>query len=210
MTAKRVRGMNAPAKRRYTVDPDFISPCDDSGLMHGRDWRDEDLAGWLLSEKLNGCRGYWDGRMLRSRAGYVIDIPAALRAELPQLALDGEIYAGPGRFYAAQAAATYGRFEPGVRFMVFDADVPGEYLQRQAILHAALGGTRKAVPIAYRLCHATADAFTWLRQIRAAGGEGVIARHPANVYAAGRTAQILKLTCSSTDPADPGSGAAYA
>jgi DNA ligase-1 len=190
--------MIAPAKRRYTVDPDFISPCDTTRLMHGRDWRGEDLVGWLLSEKLNGCRGYWDGRVLRSRAGYVIDIPAALRAELPPIALDGEIYAGPGRFNAAQAAATYGRFEPGVRFMVFDADVPGEYLQRQAILHAALDGTTHAVPIGYRCCQATVDAFTWLRQIRAAGGEGVMACHPANVYAAGRTTQVLKLTREAT------------
>lgn len=167
----------------------------DAKMMHGRDWRGEDLAGWFMSEKLHGCRAYWDGAVLWSRGDLAIEIPAGWRAELPAaVALDGEIYAGIGRFNTAQAATVYGRFAAGVHFMVFDADAPGGFLQRQALVRAALKGARHVAPIGHRHCPATADALRWLRRIRALGGEGVMASHPANVYAAGRTRQILKLT----------------
>lgn len=167
----------------------------DAKMMHGRDWRGEDLAGWILSEKLHGCRAYWDGAVLWSRGGCAIDAPAAWRAELPAgIALDVEVYAGVGRFNAAQAATVYGRFTDGVRLLVFDADLPGEFPQRLAALHAALEGARHVLPVACRPARATACALTWLRRIRAAGGEGVMARHPQNVYAPGRTDQLLKLT----------------
>jgi DNA ligase-1 len=164
-------------------------------MMHGQDWRGEDLAGWFMSEKLHGCRAYWDGAALWSRGDIAIEIPAAWRAELPaSVTLDCEMYAGVGRFNAAQAAIVYGRFSPDVRLMVFDADVPGEYLQRQARIRNVLKGAVHAAPVEYRCCHSTADALTWLRRIRAAGGEGVMAINPVNAYAAGRTRQVLKLT----------------
>jgi len=170
-------------------------PYPPESMMHGRDWRGEDVAGWFMSEKLHGCRAYWDGAALWSRGGCAVQIPQAWRAQLPaHVALDGEIYAGIGRFMAAQAATVYGRFDAGIRFMVFDADVPGDFLRRQATVRAALAGAQQCAPIEYRCCHSTADALTWLRRIRAAGGEGVMTQHPENVYAAGRTGLILKLT----------------
>lgn len=164
-------------------------------MMHGRDWHGEDLAGWFLSEKLHGCRAYWDGAALWSRGGCVVDIPRAWRAELPAgIALDIEIYAGVGRFNAAQAATVYGRFMAGVLLMVFDADMPGEFPRRLAALRAAIAGARHVVPIGCRSASSTTDALTWLRRIRAAGGEGIMARHPGNVYAPGITGRLLKLT----------------
>src|SRR5689334_20394557 len=30
-------------------------------MQHGRPWRGEDVSGWFACEKLDGCRGYWDG-----------------------------------------------------------------------------------------------------------------------------------------------------
>ena len=51
----------------------------DVKMMHGRDWHGEDLAGWYLSEKLHGCRAYWDGAVLWSRGDLAIGIPAGPR-----------------------------------------------------------------------------------------------------------------------------------
>ncbi len=36
-----------------------------------------DISGWLVSEKLDGVRGYWDGRILMSKNGIPFHPPAA-------------------------------------------------------------------------------------------------------------------------------------
>lgn len=63
---------------------------DETGMMHGQDWRGEDLAGWYAAEKLDGCRAYWDGTTLWSRGGLAIKAPAEVLVGLPPgFALDG-------------------------------------------------------------------------------------------------------------------------
>jgi DNA ligase-1 len=167
---------------------------DESMMMHGGDWAGEDLAGWWISEKLHGCRAYWDGAgAMWTRNGNQVRIPAAWRAWLPAIELDGELWAGIGQFAAARLATQYGRFTPAVRFMVFDANLPGDFLDRQAALHSALVASPCAFKVAHARTPSTAAALDRLRAVRAHGGEGIIARHPGNVYAAGRTREILKL-----------------
>lgn len=167
---------------------------DESMMMHGGDWSGEDLAGWWISEKLHGCRAYWDGAgAMWTRDGNQVRIPAAWRAWLPAIELDGELYAGRGCFTTARLATQYGRFTPAVRFMVFDANLPGDFLDRQAALHAALVASPCAFRVSHKLVPSTAAALVQLTVVRALGGEGIIARDPRNVYAAGRSRQILKL-----------------
>lgn len=90
-------------------------------MMHGFDYNREDVAGWLMSEKLNGCRAYWDGTQMWSRGGRVIDIPGEMRSLLPAYALDGEIHAGRGGFETSRQAVQYGRWTPACEFSAFDA-----------------------------------------------------------------------------------------
>lgn len=52
-----------------------------------------DPAGWLASEKMDGCRAYWDGRQFWTRGGNVIMAPAWFTRGLPASHLDGEIWA---------------------------------------------------------------------------------------------------------------------
>jgi hypothetical protein len=86
-----------------------------------------DLADYLVSEKLDGVRAYWDGRRLVTRGGLVIQAPAWFTAGFPDVALDGELWMGRGRF--AALSGTVRRLEPdqdawrGVRYMLFD--LPG-------------------------------------------------------------------------------------
>ena len=57
-----------------------------------------DPTGWPVSEKLNGCRAYFDGSQFWTRGGNVIAAPDWFTAGLPGVPLDGEIWAGRGRF----------------------------------------------------------------------------------------------------------------
>ena len=39
-------------------------------LMLIEQYKDQDVTGWVMSEKLDGVRGFWDGKQLISRQGY--------------------------------------------------------------------------------------------------------------------------------------------
>ncbi len=86
-----------------------------------------DPTGYLVSEKYDGVRALWDGRVLRFRSGLVIAAPAAFVERLPAVLLDGELWLGRGRFEALSGlvrrqtsdAAAWGR----LRYLVFE--LPG-------------------------------------------------------------------------------------
>jgi len=166
---------------------------DDSNMMHGGDWHGEDLAGWLVGEKLHGCRVFWDGARLWTRGGCEVRIPQDWAEQLPRARLDGELWAGYGGFKTAMLATNYGRFTPAVRLMVFDVDAPGNFAERQETARRLVGGLDFAEVVAHAPCPSTAAAIERMRDVQAAGGEGLIARHPGNRYRPGRTGEILKL-----------------
>jgi len=166
---------------------------DDGQMMHGRDYAGEDLRGWWIGEKLNGVRAYWDGREMWTRGGNRVEISDAWRAQLPALQLDGELYAGVNKFNEAFAAAVYGRFSRVVRFHVFDAPGSGVFGDRIARAHEAIDQAICARAEVHFRAVSTRDAANYLQTVLVARGEGVIARHPENVYAPGRTGHVLKL-----------------
>ncbi len=59
-----------------------------------------DPAGYLVSEKLDGVRAVWDGKVLRFRSGRTIAAPAWFIAKLPETPLDGELWLARGQFDA--------------------------------------------------------------------------------------------------------------
>lgn len=94
-----------------------------------------DLDAYWVSEKYDGVRGYWDGEKLVTRSGTTIHPPAWFTARWPRGAMDGELWAGRGKFDAASATI---RQEPAddaawrrIRFMVFDLPGhPGTFNER--------------------------------------------------------------------------------
>ena len=60
-------------------------------LMHGSNWSGEDVAGWWLSEKLDGWRCVWSGTEFLSRQGETFAVPSWYRQGLPYQVLDGEL-----------------------------------------------------------------------------------------------------------------------
>ena len=61
------------------------------------------LADYWVSEKYDGVRGYWDGHTLRTRGGETVAARAWFTAGWPATPMDGELWAGRGRFAHAQS-----------------------------------------------------------------------------------------------------------
>ncbi len=157
-------------------------------------------AGYLVSEKYDGVRAVWDGRQLRFRSGLPVPAPAGFLQRLPAVPLDGELWLGRGQFEVTSGlvrrlAASDADWQ-GLRYMVFDMPwAEGGYARRHALLQALL--RQQADPVVQAVPQATVpDRAALLLRLDAvvqAGGEGLVLRHVDALYAAGRSAAMLKL-----------------
>jgi DNA ligase-1 len=166
----------------------------EANMMHGMDYNRQDVCGWLMSEKLNGCRAFWDGAIMWSRGGGVIVLPYAIRVGLPDVPLDGEIHAGRGGFEVARQGVQYGRWTPECQFSAFDAPAAaGDFRLRYGFIAHLLDPSGPVNFIKHLECQGILSAVELMRSIQADGGEGVVLRNPVNSYKPGRSADILKL-----------------
>ena len=158
------------------------------------------LDGYWISEKYDGVRGYWDGKQLWTRGGTLVMAPAWFTAPLPASPMDGELWAGRGRFELA--TSTVRSQTPNdaawreIRFMVFDLPAqPGEFDTRLAALRKLLPITSApwVVPVAQQRA-TTHDALqALLNKTVKLGGEGLMLHRGSAPYRGERNADLLKF-----------------
>ncbi|HQS57947.1 MAG: DNA ligase [Gallionellales bacterium 35-53-114] len=158
------------------------------------------LADYLVSEKLDGVRGYWDGEKLLTRGGEQIMAPAWFTAGWPKFPLDGELWVGRGQFAAAVSIVRKKTPDEAawrtLRFMVFDLPAhPGNFAERNEALKSLLAGLAlpwlRAVE-QFRVADRAGLHLAFERVIRK-GGEGLMLHRAASAYQAGRSDDLLKL-----------------
>ncbi len=159
-----------------------------------------DPAGYLVSEKYDGVRAFWDGRSLRSRSGLALAAPAWFSAALPAVPLDGELWLGRGRFEEVSAAVR--RHAPvdaewrRIRFMIFELPgAEGSFAQRATRIEALVrrAGDGALVAVAQAAVDGPAALQRRLKQVVREGGEGLVLHRADAAYVSGRSALLLKL-----------------
>jgi DNA ligase-1 len=175
------------------------SGADAPPLLLAHRWEQQDPTGWWMSEKLDGVRAYWDGKRFVSRLGNQYVAPAWFVEGLPDFPLDGELFAGRGRFQQAVSVAR--RMDAGeawraLSFVIFDAPaVDAGFEDRIAHLEAHF--TKRPFPLArvldHRPCKGHDDLAEELRRIEELGGEGLMLRRPGSRYEVGRSETLLKV-----------------
>ena len=158
------------------------------------------LADYWVSEKYDGVRGYWDGHTLRTRGGETVTAPAWFTAGWPNTSMDGELWAGRGRFSHAQSTVRQQQPDDAawreMRFMVFDLPAHGgTFDQRLRALNKLVESLDQpwvqAVP-QQRVASDAALQKLLLRTVRA-GGEGLMLHRGASMYRAGRSDDLIKV-----------------
>ena len=158
-----------------------------------------DVAGWLMSEKLDGVRGYWDGRRLLSKNGQVFFPPATFIRDLPPFPVEGEIWGGRGSFAQTLAIITQKTPHNGwleLQLAIFDVPkAPGGFSRRIAVAREwfATHPSAYAFVIPQIRVGDKEQLSRHLSQIEALGGEGLIVRQADAHYTAGRSCTILKV-----------------
>lgn len=158
------------------------------------------LADYLVSEKYDGVRGYWDGAQLLTRGGTVIQAPAWFTAGWPKQPLDGELWAGRGKF--SQAVSTVRQQMPEdaawreMRFMVFDLPAhPGTFAERNAALAEVVTLIHQhwVLKVEQFGVRRRAELQSRLDAVLRTGGEGLMLHRATSFYRAERNDDLLKL-----------------
>ncbi|MDB5850602.1 MAG: ligase [Rhodoferax sp.] len=158
------------------------------------------LAGYWVSEKYDGVRGFWDGHTLRTRGGEHVAAPAWFTAGWPAEAMDGELWAGHGAF--GQAVSTVRQQTPvdaawrGMRFMVFDLPAQGgTFDERIPALQQLLARLNIAwvVPVAQFRVASHTDLMNRMKATVRAGGEGLVLHRGASLYRGVRSDDLVKV-----------------
>ncbi len=170
-------------------------------LMLAKNWQAGLDAGvYLVSEKLDGVRAYWDGKVLRFKSGNPIAAPAWFIAALPKAALDGELWMGRHSF--DRLSGIVRRNVPvdtewrAVRYMVFDLPgAAGTFAERSTRLVALLESSTVdwlRPVVQFRLVDSAA-LQAQLKSTVANGGEGLMLHRAQANWQPGRSADLRKL-----------------
>ena len=158
-----------------------------------------EVNGWLMSEKLDGVRGYWDGKNLYSKNGNPLSPLPEFLDELPPFALEGELWGGRDSFEQTVSITRQQQPHTGwrqLKFAIFDVpQAPGGFTTRieKARRWFADHPTKYAFVIPQTKVRDRDHLLGELARIEAAGGEGLIVRNPDALYSAGRSTEILKV-----------------
>jgi DNA ligase-1 len=158
-----------------------------------------DISGWLISEKLDGVRGYWDGEQLWSKNGKLFHPPEAFVRDLPDFALEGELWGGRGTFEKTVSIVLKKEVHDGwlqLRFAIFDVPEAGGGVTgrlQKARQWFAAHPSPYAFVIGQRPVRNAKQLRQELQRVEKLGGEGLIIRNPDALYTAGRSREILKV-----------------
>lgn len=159
-----------------------------------------DLSRYWVSEKFDGVRGYWDGHQLWTRGGQVIAVPAWFTDNWPDTAMDGELWAGYGRFSRASAIVRTAGVDDAVwhemSYRVFDLPRHGgDFDSRVSAIGKRVDRIGDPWVVAIRQFRVTdkKQLHAALERVLAKGGEGLVLHRGDMPYRPGRGVGLLKL-----------------
>ncbi len=173
----------------------FAQPLD---LMLLEQYKNQNITGWVMSEKLDGVRGFWNGKTLLSRQGYPFSAPAYFMQNFPPFEIDGELFSTRNQFSQISSIVRGSDAEKWQQLKLYVFDVPnvqGDLFARLQKLEIYLKEHPtpyikiiKQIPIQNK-----AHLNSFFQKIQKLKGEGMVIRNPKSPYIKGRSAQILKF-----------------
>lgn len=153
-----------------------------------------DPTGWIVSEKLDGVRAYWDGSRFISRTKHDINAPEWFIADFPKIEMDGELWVSRQNFQ--KTISIVRKKVPiddewrQVTFMIFDLPkVEKPYIERIKEIPIC----KYAKPVKTWVCKGHEHLMKELEAYSVKGAEGLMIRKPASLYENKRSATLYKV-----------------
>jgi len=173
----------------------FILLADKPNLLLLKVYKDQNITGWVMSEKLDGIRAYWNGKNLISRGGKVIHAPKWFTKDYPSFPIDGELWTKRGDFENISSIVRDKTPTNGWRTVTHNIfEVPnakGNLWDRLSKVEPYQSKIIKIIPQIKVKNKVHLKKF--LKEIESKGGEGVVVRDPNSPYIAKRTSKALKV-----------------
>lgn len=162
-------------------------------------YTNQDVKGWLISEKLDGIRAYWDGKNLLSRQNKIINAPISFTKDLPPFELDGELWSKRGDFENIQSIVLDkipSQKWSQISYMIFEVPHASgnfkerlvkiqNYLRDKKILHVKI--------IEQKVLNSREEQELFLEDIIKNGGEGAMLKDGSKEYFEGKSEHLLKV-----------------
>ncbi|MDQ7042132.1 MAG: DNA ligase [Sulfurimonas sp.] len=158
-------------------------------------YKDQNITGWVMSEKLDGVRAFWDGKHLVSRGGKIIHAPQWFIEDYPPFAIDGELWSRRGGFDSISSIVRDKIPSQGwhqITHNIFEVpNAKGNLWQR---LEKVKPYENRYIKIIKQIpIKDKQNLKKYLQEIEAKKGEGVVVRDPLVPYIAKRTSKALKV-----------------
>lgn len=174
-------------------------------IQHGVTYNEvTDISQYYVSEKLDGVRGYWDGKQLLTRQGNLIYSPSWFTQHWPAFPIDGELWLNRGKFqpllscvskHSAKEDKSISCWQQ-VRFMMFDLPShQGDFNERVNKMQHLL----TQVPSPYLAMinqvkfNTLSELDSKLNDVISVQGEGLMLHLGSAHYKIGRNAALMKL-----------------
>lgn len=159
----------------------------------------KEVIGWVMSEKLDGIRGFWTGQELLTRGGKRLNPPTWFTQNYPPFAVDGELWTKRGDFEnissIVRSKDSNHRWQQITHHIFEVPNQPGGLLTRLDVLNTYLGNYPVAHLKVLRQTEITdqQQLQDFLAEVVSDKGEGVVVRNPDSLYATGRLSSALKV-----------------
>ena len=159
----------------------------------------EEITGWVMSEKLDGIRGYWDGKKIMTRKGLPLNPPPWFIRNFPPFELDGELWSKRGDFEFIQSTVldkNPGKTWKDITYNIFEVpNGKGNFFLRldkaKKWFETHRNDYIRLIP--QIKIKDKSDLNRFLNEIEGKGGEGAIVKNPEMPYHTGRSSHILKI-----------------
>ena len=161
---------------------------------------DIDLKNYLVSEKLDGLRAYWDGQNLISREGNIYNAPKWFTKDFPQETFEGELWIGRSKFEEVSGIVRNESDDDQgwqkIQFMLFDMPkAQSIFVQRLKMMKNLVekSHSKYLKVIGQSKITDQKTLMKYLDEVVKNGGEGLMLRRADSLYKSTRNDDLLKL-----------------
>lgn len=157
------------------------------------------ISNWMMSEKLDGIRAYWDGERLLSKNGNIINAPLWFTKNFPKFKLDGELWTKRNDFENIQSIVLDKKPTSKwneITYNIFEVpEKKGNFSKRlnKIKIWQEYNKNKYIKVIEQIACKNEQHLNKYLNKLISQKAEGVIIKNPVPQYFIGRSSNILKV-----------------
>ena len=174
----------------------FILFAQKPDLLLLKTYQDQNISGWVMSEKLDGIRAYWDGKQLHFRSGKIIHAPTWFTKDYPPFEIDGELWTKRADFENISSIVRHNipndKAWHTITHNIFEVpNAKGGLYKRLAKVKQYENNIIKLIPQIN--IKNKQHLKMYLKLIESLTSEGVVVRDPNTPYIDRRTSKALKV-----------------